>query len=157
MSTYRYRGAAVLVALHAEHLRLFLETWRAAKASGARLPVVEDPDYASLEALLVHVFRWARTYMIWVCEQLELPGPEFGPVPTPEAVEVEAPRYLEELLDGWQRPLCDVEESRFFRPEFTAPWGVQYSIEAMLEHAVMHPMRHRFQLEELMGKKGAGS
>ena len=26
------------------------------------------------------------------------------------------------------------------------------TVEAMLEHAVTHPMRHRFQLEELIAK-----
>jgi len=26
-------------------------------------------------------------------------------------------------------------------------------VEAMFEHAVVHPMRHRFQLEELIAKK----
>ncbi len=29
---------------------------------------------------------------------------------------------------------------------------VEYSIDSMLEHAVMHPLRHRFQLEELIAK-----
>jgi hypothetical protein len=29
-------------------------------------------------------------------------------------------------------------------------------IESMLEHAVLHPMRHRFQLEELMEARGIG-
>jgi RimJ/RimL family protein N-acetyltransferase len=42
-SEYRYRGARVMVALHEEHMRRFLETWRLAKASGASLPKVDDP------------------------------------------------------------------------------------------------------------------
>jgi len=29
-------------------------------------------------------------------------------------------------------------------------WGEDYNIEQMLEHAVVHPMRHRIQLERLM-------
>jgi hypothetical protein len=33
-------------------------------------------------------------------------------------------------------------------------WGEDMSCESMLEHAVMHPHRHRFQLEELMEAQG---
>ncbi|HYN04726.1 MAG TPA: hypothetical protein VE359_19910 [Vicinamibacteria bacterium] len=29
-------------------------------------------------------------------------------------------------------------------------WGEDYHIEQMLEHAVVHPMRRRIQLERLM-------
>ena len=34
--------------------------------------------------------------------------------------------------------------------ESVTRWGSPYSINAMLEHAVMHPIRHRFQLENLL-------
>ena len=82
VSEFRYRGAGVMVALHEEQMRRFLETWRTAKASGASLPTVDDPDYASFDALLGHVFRWARTYLHWICKQLGLPDPGIKPVPT---------------------------------------------------------------------------
>jgi hypothetical protein len=154
---FKYRGAYVAVALQEEQLRRFLETWRTARASGVGLPVVDDPDYASLEALLKHVFRWARTYLIWICEQLELPDPGVGPVPDADVIESEAASYVEDLLNKWKNPLRGVEQDRFFRPEYVSPWGVRYCIDAMLEHAVMHPFRHRYQLEELMGNRGASS
>jgi hypothetical protein len=32
---------------------------------------------------------------------------------------------------------------------------VTYTIDAMLEHAVMHPIRHTFQLEELVQRAGS--
>ena len=48
---FKYRGARALVVLHEEHLRRFVETWRTAKASAIDLPKVDDPDYASLDAL----------------------------------------------------------------------------------------------------------
>jgi uncharacterized damage-inducible protein DinB len=36
----------------------------------------------------------------------------------------------------------------------TSRWGAPMTVEAMLEHAVAHPMRHHFQLEELLAKAG---
>lgn len=154
---FKYRGARVLAALHEEHLRRFVETWKTAKASGVGLPRVDDPDYVSFEALLRHVFRWARTYLRWICEQLGLPDPGIKTVPEADVIESEAPSYLEHLLDAWRSPLRDVEKRRFFKPEYVSPWGVKHSVEAMLEHAVMHPMRHRYQLEELIGIRRHGT
>jgi hypothetical protein len=34
---------------------------------------------------------------------------------------------------------------------YPSRWGTEYCIDAMLEHAVMHPIRHEFQLRNLMG------
>jgi hypothetical protein len=41
----------------------------------------------------------------------------------------------------------------FSKPVYSSRWGVNYCVDAMLEHAVMHPERHRFQLLELMGAR----
>ena len=78
--------------------------------------------------------------------------PGIDPPPAPDRVEQEADRYLDHLLERWRLPLVDVEEPRFV---VTYPTNHEdMSCEAMLEHAVMHPIRHRFQLEELMEAQG---
>jgi hypothetical protein len=84
-----------------------------------------------------------------MCEKLGLPDPGVDPAPPPERAEEEAERYLEHLLVRWRTPLQDVEPKRF-EEQYTTRWGDTLSIDAMLEHAVMHPVRHRFQLEELL-------
>lgn len=150
---FQSRGARVSVLLHEEQLWRFFEVWRRAKSSGADLPVVDDPDYASLEALLGHVLRWARAYLIWICDQLDLPAPAIGPAPDVPADEDDVIDYMTRLLAAWRNPLRSVTETRFSDRTYTAPWGVLYSIDAMLEHAVMHPIKHRFQLEALMGER----
>jgi len=150
---YNYRGARALVLLHEQHLRQFLDTWKEAKASGILLPKTDDPNYESFDMLLRHVLRWARGYMKWICEKLELPDPEIKAVPEANVIEAEAESYLRHLLEQWRKPLTDVPEGRFYKPEYTAPWKSNYCIDAMLEHAVMHPLRHSFQLTELMQKR----
>lgn len=148
--SYAYRGARALIRLHERHLREFLETWRQARAAGTSLPETDDPSYASLEALLRHVLRAARGYMTWTCEQLELPDPEIRATPGADAIEAEADEYIDHLLERWRIPLREVAPESFHRPAFDSRWGVPYCIDAMLEHAVMHPIRHTLQLEELM-------
>ncbi len=91
--------------------------------------------------------------MTWLCEKLGLPDPGIDEAPEPEAVERDADRYLEHLLERWRKPLAGVEEEQLQTTSKTR-WGEDMTCEGMLEHAVMHPIRHRFQLEELMEAQG---
>jgi len=151
---FRYRGARACTILHEEALRGFVEIWKKAKADGVTLPETKDQDYASFETLLVHVVFSARNYMVWICEKLELPDPGIKPAPGAESVEAEVDKYLDHLLQQWAKPLTEVRGRQFYNAAYTARWNVDYCIDAMLEHAVMHPTRHRFQLEELMEAQG---
>lgn len=147
---YNYRGARTMVILHELYLEEFTEAWKEAKEFGVELHDDKDPDYASLEALLRHVFRASRGYMTWMCEKLGLDDPGIRKVPEVDVIEKEMDEYLEHLLDKWRSPLAEVEQKKFYIPTYTSRWKVDYCIDAMLEHAVMHPVRHIFQLEELM-------
>ncbi len=123
--------------------------WRRAVDAKVRLPTTDDPNYESLETLMHHALKASRGYMTWLCEKLGLPDPGISEAPAPDRVAREAEAYLEHLLARWRIPLADVEGSRF-EAIHKSRWGEDMSLEGMLEHAVMHPHRHRFQLEELM-------
>lgn len=147
---YSYRGARALVLLHEEHINSFWEIWQQAKTKGVLLPETSDPDYESMETLLVHVLRSAGGYMRWICQKLELGDPQIGQVPTADKIEKEAEKYMEHLFERWRIQLISIKEEKFFGEVYKSNWGVDYCIEAMLEHAVMHPIRHEFQLKELI-------
>ena len=151
LKKYKYNGARSLVILHEKHLRSCVQTWKEAKALNIRLPETEDKDYKSLDTLLFHIFRAARGYMTWMCEKLILPDPEIQNPPRLEDLDLKADEYLSHLLEKWRTPLAEIEEEKFHNPVFTSRWGVDYCIDAMMEHAVMHPIRHEFQLKNLMG------
>ena len=150
---YQYRGALALVALHERYLREFLDTWRVFKNSGTALPETPDPDYASADSLLRHVLGCARSYMVWMCEKLRLPDPGMEPAPEEAVIEVASADYVEHVLDRWRMRLAEVPEEAFFDQTYLSRWNVEYCIDAMLEHAVMHPVRHTLQLRELMDTK----
>jgi hypothetical protein len=57
---------------------------------------------------------------------------------------------MEHVLQWWGSSLQNVRDEQLEAPEFRSRWNTLYSIDAMLEHAVMHPIRHAFQLDELM-------
>ena len=146
---YRSRAVRALVLLHDEHVRRFLVVWTQAQAASVVLPKTDDPAYASLETLLRHVLGAARGYMTWMCGVLELPDPEIRVPPEPAALAAEADSYMDHVLEKWRTPLQDVGDDRLETPEYPSRWQTRYCIDAMLEHAVMHPIRHAFQLEEL--------
>lgn len=153
--TYRYGGAGALVALHDHHLREFLAIWRQADERRLELPASSEPEYASREALLAHVLGCAAGYLGWICRQLELPQPAIER-PAPEHLAATADGVLERILEAWQTPLRSLTEERAYHPAHPSPWGPPYCIDAMLEHAVMHPIRHSHQLRRLMAAAEAG-
>lgn len=147
--SFNYRGARAMTMMHEQQMRSCLEVWKKAKAADITLPETEDKDYQSLEHVLYHIFRAARGYMTWMCEKLELPDPDIRQAPDLDSIESQADDYLDHLLTQWAKPLVDIEEERF-NEVYKSRWNVEYCIDAMMEHAVLHPMRHQFQLEELM-------
>ncbi len=147
---YSYRGARAMVILHEQHLRAFLPVWKKAKKLKSPLPKTKDTDYASYDHLLHHVLRAARGYITWMCEKLELPDPGIPLAPEADVVAKQAEAFLDLVLEKWRKPLANTEESKFYVMH-KSRWGMDYCVDSMLEHAVVHPIRHIFQLEELMG------
>jgi len=62
----------------------------------------------------------------------------------------DADDYMEHVLERWRALLREVSNERLETPEYPSRWQTRYCIDAMLEHAVMHPIRHAFQLDELI-------
>lgn len=147
---HRSRAVLALVVLHERELRAFVETWRRAQRAGLVLPATPDPNYASLAHLLRHVLRAARGYLKWTCEQLRLPDPQVPPTPEPEALAADVDACLDPLCARWRVALAGVPDAALEPAAYLSRWKAPYTIDAMLEHAVMHPIRHAHQLEQLL-------
>ncbi len=157
MTSYAYGGTAALVALHETHLREFLRAWRRADRERLPLPDSSSPNYASREALLAHVLGCAARYLTWICAQLELPVPEVEEYPDAEGLPGRADEYLEGVLEAWRGSLRSLTEEQAYEPAYPSRWGPPYCIDAMMEHAVMHPIRHTHQLRTLLGSADSGT
>ena len=148
---YRSRAVRALVLLHEEHLRRFVQIWRLAVTTSVGLPSTADPSYSSLGALGRHVLGAAGGYLVWTCEVLTLSDPGVRRAPDAAAMDREADDYLEHVLERWRGPqLREISDEQLEAPEYPSRWGTRYSIDSMLEHAVVHPIRHAFQLDELI-------
>jgi len=149
---YKYNGARALVILHEKNMKSFLTTWKKAKGAKIKLPETDDLDYQSLETILFHVLRASRGYMVWICEKLYLPNPQIEIPPPIADVKNKAGEYLNHLFEKWRQPLVNVPENSFRGTSYKTNWGDDFCIESMLEHAVLHPIRHEFQLNNLIKK-----
>jgi hypothetical protein len=147
------RGVRALVVLQLVEMNRLFAVWKQAKRLSVKLPATDDPSYESLDVLMRHPLRACRGYLTWLCEVLKRPEPGVPDPPDAENVAAHGAAYLKVLERSWEKHMAwmpgkildsfHVYESR---------WGAPMTIEAMFEHAVAHPMRHRFQLEELVAK-----
>ena len=151
MTEFRSRAVRALVELHSVELRKFFETWKAFKASGKPMPVAkDDPDYDSAENLAAHVQRAARGYIMWMSEQLERPITEIERAQTPEDVWKDFDGFAAATLTAWEKHAALISDAELGPTMHKTRWGDMITVETMLEHAVVHPMRHRFQLEKVL-------
>jgi uncharacterized damage-inducible protein DinB len=141
--------------LQAIELLRFHETWQRFRASDVALPKTDDPAYVSPDHLCGHVLRAARNYLTWIGTCVGRPVTDVDADTDLVSIAAKGRRFVDEVLEAWRRHLAALEDSELRPATFTSRWGDPYSIEQMLEHAVVHPMRHRIQLERLMAAAGA--
>jgi len=150
---FQSRGVRALVMMQMDEMRTLFVVWKKAKRIGVKLPVTKDPAYQNIDALMRHPLRSCRGYLTWLCEVLGRPDPNIPDPPDPENVSKSGAAYLDLLERAWHRHMAWMPNRTLdsFKVH-TSRWGQPMTIEGMFEHAVAHPMRHRFQLEELIEK-----
>jgi hypothetical protein len=140
------------VELHEIEIKRFFETWQAFRVSGTPLPKTDDPSYQSADHVGGHVFRAARSYLTWIGECVKRPVTDLDSDTDPVSIAHKGRVFIEAVLDAWRRQLALLEDTELAPNTYPSRWGEPYNIEQMLEHAVVHPMRHRIQLERLMAQ-----
>jgi hypothetical protein len=141
------------VELHEIEINRFYEAWEAFRASGTPLPETDDPSYESPDHLGGHVFRAARSYLTWIGECVKRPVTDLDSVTDLVSIARRGRVFVDEVLAAWRRHLAVLEDGELAPTSYKSRWGEDYNIEQMLEHAVVHPMRHRIQLERLMAER----
>jgi uncharacterized damage-inducible protein DinB len=109
----------------------------------------------SIQSICAHVVAAAHGYAIYIrivrgLSRRERPSLETLTAPTPADVRpflATALRLTEESVDG----LRDAEETTMASLRFQVRWGPTYDPEMMLEHAIVHLLRHRRQITRWAG------
>lgn len=141
-----------LARLHEKHLLLFFNTWQKCKSTNLLLPKTSDLDYNSMDTLLHHVINSSKNYLIWICKNVNIDYSNVSSEMFLNPNELYTQKFIDKLTLLWKNSLTKLTSSDMEKV-FISNWDVKYSIEAMLEHAVMHCIRHEYQLRNLLKLK----
>jgi len=112
----------------------------------------QDEDCRSIQTIMRHVVRagygyagYMRTY--WKHEPVVRWDQPVGRAETPDAMR-KMLAYTVETLDGhWTMGDAECNDMKM-----TVRWGPTYDFEQLFEHAIVHVMRHRRQIERFLGR-----
>ncbi len=148
---FKSRAVRNLSALHERELRAFLVVWRRFLESGKPMPDAHgDPNYRTRDHLGAHVLMAARGYLCWIGEMVGRDVTDIDRTKDVQVVASRASEFADEVLSAWTRHLAAFSDEEITPAVYTSAWGERFTIEQMLEHAVVHPMRHRVQLERIL-------
>ncbi|MBS0000331.1 MAG: DinB family protein [Cyclobacteriaceae bacterium] len=112
----------------------------------------KDPDCVSIQSILGHVIRAGYNYVIVIRkslgEQIEYrTAPAFDTKEEYRNELGEMFKYNEKLFSDYPDiQLEQYEEAK----KIPVRWGQKYDVEQLFEHAIVHLLRHRRQIERFM-------
>lgn len=112
----------------------------------------KDDDCRSIQTIIYHVVRAGYGYADYFRDAFGMSSarPENVPVGCQEAAEkIDAMLvYTAQTLEGkWQ-----MSDEEIQAVQMKVSWGVTYDLEQLLEHAIVHILRHRRQIERFLLK-----
>ena len=112
----------------------------------------KDPDCKSIQTVTFHIIQSGYTYANYIQSVSNSRWLEYKATidTTKNAVHEirEMLKYTEESFhDNWYKSKEELEEY-----SFKTRWNVTYDVEQLLEHAIVHILRHRRQVENFLKK-----
>jgi uncharacterized damage-inducible protein DinB len=148
---FNSRAVRSLVELHEVEMRSFLQTWRRFVAADLPMPEAHgDQSYENRERLAGHVLMAARGYLTRIGEWVGRPVTDVDGSQDPYEIVARASEFADEVLAAYRRHLAEITNEELEPQSHRTRWGELMSVENLLEHAVVHPMRHRIQLERIL-------
>ena len=115
-------------------------------------PTTEDEDCRSVQTIMSHVVNAGYGYADYLRGVFSMPSSRPAKAllsrrETPERLDAML-AYTAETLDGrWE--MTDEEITSAI---IDSAWGVRYDVEQLLEHAIVHVLRHRRQIERFVSQ-----
>jgi uncharacterized damage-inducible protein DinB len=152
---FESRATRSLLELHEAELRAFLATWRRYARAGLPMPEAHgDEDYESIDRLGTHVLKAARNFLARITEWLGRPAADLDTTEDVAELAGRADEFVESILEAYRRHLVSTTDAELDPQVHKTRLGRLMSVEMLLEHAVVHPMRHRVQLERILANGG---
>jgi len=110
----------------------------------------KDESCRSIQTIMHHVVRAGYGYAFYIRKAFGVVGERVIPA-VPSRTDCakmlrEVMDYTEATLEGkWEMPDEEIVKIRM-----EVPWGVTYDLEQLVEHAIVHILRHRRQIERFL-------
>lgn len=115
----------------------------------------EDKNCRSIQTVMSHVVIAGYGYANYIREQFSMTAdsPPYRLLSLDETI-----RELDKILDYMAQTLdgkWELSDDEINRTVIKTRWGVTYDLEQLLEHAIVHILRHRRQIEKFLLKFSA--
>ena len=112
----------------------------------------EDLDCKSIQTVTTHVVQSGYTYINYINTISKIAWREYENVITrPSEAIVEIDKMLN-YTDQSLKNILHFDNKEVETWKFDSRWGVTYDFEQLMEHAIVHVLRHRRQIENFLEK-----
>lgn len=112
----------------------------------------KDDDCRSIQTIMTHVVGAGYGYAGYMRDAW---GMERAPHERVPIARADTPAQLRAMLDcmiATLEPHWDLSEKESNEMQMRVRWGVTYDFEQLFEHAIVHVLRHRRQIERFLGR-----
>ena len=114
----------------------------------------KDPDCISIQSILNHVLRAGYNYVIAIRnsqgERIEKHTPDlFSSIESYKIALDEMFEYNVQLFESYPALKLETSDSE---SKILTSWGQRYDVEQLFEHAIVHILRHRRQIQRFLLK-----
>ena len=114
---------------------------------------VKDPACKSIKAITSHVVYSGYTYANYINSIIEKKWYEYdGIIDTPEKGILEIRKMLAFTEETFNN-ISGKHNTEIEQWKFETSWGVTYDFEQLIEHAIVHVLRHRRQVGNFLKNK----
>lgn len=110
-----------------------------------------DEDCRSIQTIMRHVVRAGYGYAAYIRQGFG--GPEAARAEIPPGTRLETLDRMQEMLRHTAATLegkWELPDEEIMAVKMRVRWGPTYDLEQMLEHAIVHILRHRRQIERFL-------
>ena len=113
-------------------------------------PLTDNPDCKSIQTILAHVVRSGYSYAVYIqnSKNLDSQRPEKIFRLSANEFKNDLDKVLQFTCDTFSTIYDDELEEFENAKKIKTLWGQFYDIEQLMEHAIVHILRHRLQIEK---------
>lgn len=110
----------------------------------------EDPDCKSVQTVVSHILNSGYTYINYINGVSKIEWKEYEKVIINSSISIIELDKMLNYTDSSLKKISHFEDKEIETWKFETRWNVVYDFEQLMEHAIVHILRHRRQIEQFL-------